>query len=217
MNWPEHSQQFAGDAPNLLLLPAAYGIGCLSFGYYLVRWRTGRDLRAAGSGGTGATNVGRELGRMAFVLTLLLDAAKGGLVVWLGNLVEGGPRLGWLLTLAAVAGHVWPVQLRFRGGKGIAALLGALLILEPRILLLIALAFPIAWALVRSFTRGGLLALAVTPLLLPSFHAPLIHSAGLAMVLVVVLWAHRGHWQGSLRRSKNRTPRSDAVNSPLKF
>ena len=110
---------------DVLIVVASYGIGCFTAGYYLFRWRTGCDIREHGSGNPGARNVGRLLGVGWFSATLLLDAGKGGLAVWLACYFGLG-RLGTVAAmLAVVVGHVWPIQLHLRGGKGVAASLGA--------------------------------------------------------------------------------------------
>ncbi len=102
------------------------------FGYLLVKLTTGRDVRAAGSGNIGATNVLRTTGRAAGVATLLLDIAKGYLAVWLEGRLTGGDVI-WMsaAALAVMLGHSYPVFLRFRGGKAVAAFVGAWLCLTP--------------------------------------------------------------------------------------
>jgi glycerol-3-phosphate acyltransferase PlsY len=102
------------------VLAAGYALGCFSTGYYLVRNRTGMDIRELGSGSTGARNAGRVLGRQGFWLTMGGDMVKGGLTVWLTLALTGNYRLALLALLAVVAGHVWPAQLGFRGGKGVS-------------------------------------------------------------------------------------------------
>ena len=98
----------------------AYLLGCLATGYYLVRARTGRDIREIDSGSTGARNVGRVLGKTGFGLTVLGDFGKGALAVWGARHWTHDHQLAALAMLAVVAGHIWPAQLRFRGGKGVA-------------------------------------------------------------------------------------------------
>ena len=97
-----------------------YGVGCVAIGYLLVRAKRGTDVRAVGSGRVGATNVGRVLGRWGFAWTLLGDMAKAVVAVRLGLWLGDGPRGAWLALLAVVCGHIWPVPLRFRGGRGVA-------------------------------------------------------------------------------------------------
>ncbi len=109
------------------LLLFAYGLGCLNAGYYLLRWRDGRDIRQLGSGNAGARNVGRVLGRQGFVLVFVLDAAKGALAVTAAH--HGAPEVAALSAVVVTLGHVYPLQLDWRGGKGVATAIGALLAL----------------------------------------------------------------------------------------
>ena len=98
----------------------AYALGCFTTGYYLVRMWTGQDLRELGSGNVGAKNVGRVLGKTGFFLTLLADFGKGAFTIWAARHFTTDPRAVAVAALAVVAGHIWPVQLLFRGGKGMA-------------------------------------------------------------------------------------------------
>src|SRR5215471_8032421 len=94
----------------LLLLPIAYLLGAIPFGYLLVKWRTGGDVRSSGSGNIGATNVLRTTGRGAGIATLLLDIAKGYFAVWIAARLTG-QDLFWMsaAALAVMAGHAYPV------------------------------------------------------------------------------------------------------------
>jgi len=155
--------------PVLLL---AYGLGCLSSGYYLARWK-GLDLRAAGSGSTGARNAGRLLGKGAFVFTFCLDVLKGVLAVLIArHFVPGpwAPPLAWLLV---VIGHIWPVQLGFKGGRGISPAVGGLIVISPLLTALLFAPLLLGWALSRSFKRGGMLAILVGPFLAWFLRGPL--------------------------------------------
>jgi len=112
--------QLANNLHALACLVGAYALGCFGTGYYLVRAQTGRDIREIGSGSLGARNVGRVLGRSGLCVTLLADFAKGGLAVWAARHLTGTEVLTGVALLAVTVGHVWPVQLGFRGGKGVA-------------------------------------------------------------------------------------------------
>src|SRR6476660_9124333 len=94
----------------------AYVVGCFTSGYYLVRWLSGKDIRETGSGSVGARNVSRVLGKTGFLLTAALDFFKGVLAVWATRHFTADERLAVVAMLAVVAGHVWPMQLRFHGG-----------------------------------------------------------------------------------------------------
>src|SRR5687767_9587168 len=104
----------------LLVLAAAYLLGCFSTGYYLARLRTGQDIRSVGSGSAGGSNVGRLLGKSGFAITMLGDTLKGALAVAVGVYAGLAPWLLGVVMLAVVLGHIFPVQLGFRGGKGLA-------------------------------------------------------------------------------------------------
>jgi glycerol-3-phosphate acyltransferase PlsY len=134
----------------------AYALGCANAAYYVVRWRDGRDIRTLGSGTAGARNAGRVLGRWAFALVFLLDAAKGGLVVlgarwWV-------PEAAPLCAMAAVIGHVWPAQLGWRGGKGVATAIGVLAALDVAVLAAVVVVFALLRPLVRCTTPAGIVA-----------------------------------------------------------
>jgi acyl phosphate:glycerol-3-phosphate acyltransferase len=106
----------------------AYLLGSIPFGYLIVRFKEGRDVRSSGSGNIGATNVLRTSGRSGAVLTLALDAAKGYLAVWLAGAVSAGsPQAVGLAAIVVVLGHLFPVFLKFKGGKGVATVLGVFL------------------------------------------------------------------------------------------
>src|SRR5205807_6491620 len=116
----------------LLILPIAYLLGAIPFGYLLVKWKTGDDVRKAGSGNIGATNVLRTTGRVAGIATLLLDIAKGYAAVWIAGRLTGNSELAMsAAALAVMAGHAYPVFLRFQGGKAVASFVGAFLRLTP--------------------------------------------------------------------------------------
>jgi len=170
---------------------AGYALGCFTTGYYLVRLRQGHDIRDLGSGSVGAKNVGRLLGWQGFLVTVLGDFGKGALAVWAARHFTTDDRLVLLAMLAVVSGHVWPVQLYFRGGKGMATALGALLVYDYQLALAVALLFAAAFAALRKTVLPGLFALACLPLI--SWY--LVHGpaevAGSAALAGLVLLAHR--------------------------
>jgi acyl phosphate:glycerol-3-phosphate acyltransferase len=176
-----------------LVLLASYCIGCLATGYYLVRFRADRDIRQTGSGSSGATNVSRVLGGSGFLITLAGDAGKGALVVILARLCALDLWAVWAAVLAVIAGHIWPVQLRLRGGKGAATYLGAVATLEWRIaLLLIPLALA-GYLFTRQQTLAGLGAIALLPASLWLLGFSLDAIVGSTALAVVVLFAHRAN------------------------
>src|SRR6266478_3469024 len=115
----------------IIVVVVAYLLGSIPFGYLIVRLGAGGDVRETGSGGTGATNVSRRAGKLAGMLTLVFDAAKGAVAVLLASwLVTPDYSPNWFIAGAAVAtilGHCFSVWLGFRGGKGVATGVGAFL------------------------------------------------------------------------------------------
>jgi len=187
---------------SLSLVAASYLLGGFSPGYWLVRLRTGSDIRRQGSGGTGATNAGRVLGKGGFAIVFLGDALKGALVAKLSLFVSQDITWQHAACLAVVVGHIWPLQLGFRGGKGISTLLGAWLAIAPQVLLpCLLLALP-CLLLSRRFTLSGLAGL----LLLPASAYFLLSRSPWVLCfsllsLIVVLYAHREHFRKSRERS----------------
>src|SRR5688572_10890559 len=147
---------------SLLALPIGYLIGSIPFGYLIVKLTSGSDIRQTGSGGTGATNVSRRAGKLAGIATLLLDALKGAAAVFVA--VQWGewfqPYLliaNWIVPGAAVAaiiGHIFPVWLKFRGGKGVATGAGVVLFSAPLALLCAGLVFLAVVLLTRYVSLG---------------------------------------------------------------
>ncbi len=183
--------QSTGALHGLAYLGGAYGLGCVCLGYYLVRAQTGRDLHEMGSGSIGARNVGRVLGRSGLGITLLADFGKGALAVWIARHLTGQEVLAAMALLAVTMGHVWPVQLGFRGGKGVATSLGGLLIFEWHSALIYLAAFAVLWALMRRTVLPGLLAYLVLPFTVWWFRQDGTQVVLVGGLIAVVWFAHR--------------------------
>lgn len=149
----------------LIALLLAYLLGSIPVGYLLVKWRTGSDVRASGSGNIGATNVLRTTGRAAGVATLLLDIAKGYLAVWSAERLTANSDV-WAsaAALAVMAGHAYPVFLKFQGGKAVASFIGAFLRLTPLPLAAILVVFVGVVAFTRHISLGSIVAAFTFPL-----------------------------------------------------
>lgn len=115
----------------IVIVVLAYLLGSVSPSYLIVRRLQGRDVRSVGSGNAGATNVLRAAGRGAGLAVLLLDLGKGAAAVAVPQALEAPPAVVYLAAAAVVVGHVFPVYLGFRGGKGVATGVGAMLVLAP--------------------------------------------------------------------------------------
>jgi glycerol-3-phosphate acyltransferase PlsY len=169
-----------------LLIPAAYALGGFATGYY-ARWFTDRRTIPASNKDVPPD----ELGGWLFVLTFLIDMAKGALAVALGRLLHLPPV--WLAAtmFAVVAGNIWPAQLNFRGGKGIATMLGALIAFDINILILLLLTSAVLHLTNKNFMLSGLSGIAFVSV----FAAMLGHTGAEVIVITVtvavVLYAHR--------------------------
>lgn len=186
-------------SPSLLIIPFSYLLGCFTTGYYLVRLLTGEDVRTTASGNVGSRNVGRLLGTKGFILTFVGDAGKGLLAVYLARSLNGGQLLATAALLAVTAGHIWPLQLRFRGGKGFATFGGGMLLLYPQLLLLGLALCALLYPFLGRTTITGLAALAFTPFLLAimglwgSAPLPVPEFAIYCLLVLLVLYAHRAN------------------------
>ena len=183
----------------LLVVIIAYLIGSIPFGYLIVRAKGGGDVRDTGSGGTGATNVSRRAGKAAGVVTLILDALKGAIAVIIAQLILKGDDTTWLPAAAAIAvivGHVFPVWLRFRGGKGVATGVGVFLILAPLAVLFAGVIFVTVVALTKYVSLGSILAAATIPLFVWLFVLEVDLKPVLAASITgasLIVFAHRGN------------------------
>src|SRR5258708_21175182 len=153
---------------NAYLITAALGylLGSIPFGYLLVRVFHGDDVRCSGSGNIGAAKVARRLPALG-VATILLDAGKGVAAVWLAKSLYAPPKRNLLLTVAAsfaVLGHMFPLWLKFRGGKGVATSLGAFALVAPKSILCIAGVFLVLVPVFRYVSLGSVVAAAPFPL-----------------------------------------------------
>jgi acyl phosphate:glycerol-3-phosphate acyltransferase len=177
----------------LLALLLAYLLGAIPFGYLLVKLTTGGDVRAAGSGNIGATNVLRTTGRAMGVLTLLLDIAKGFAAVWLASRLTEGSAL-WMscAALAVMAGHTYPVFLGFKGGKAVASWVGAFLCLAPAALAATLVVFVVTVAVSRYVSLGSVLAAGLLPLAVWLIsHPPLPVVAAALVAGAFIIWRHK--------------------------
>lgn len=175
---------------SIILALAAYAVGCFNTGYYLVRTSRKRDIRDVHSGATGARNVGRILGRAGFLTTFAGDALKGALVIWSARALNADPRfIPWLAPLV-VAGHIFPAQLGFRGGKGLSTALGAMLALDIRF----ALVGLVCYFVPRLHSKGHILSGIAPMVILPFLPFPAwspSQVSALCLSSALVLFAHR--------------------------
>ena len=169
----------------------AYALGCFSTSYYYVRLAVGSDIREEGSSTAGARNVSRLLGRKAGIA--VADITKGFAAAWIGTHIANNVAISPLIMASVVIGHIWPVQLGFRGGKGLTAGFGALLWLSPATAGVAAAVNVCLSLLVRSATLGSLTSTALVPLFAYIVGASGWFALLLALPCGLVLFAHRSN------------------------
>lgn len=152
-----------------ILVPLAYLLGSVPCGILVVKALGGADPRTSGSKNIGATNVGRTSGKLAGLLTLIGDLLKGAVPVFAALCIYPEPPFVAAAGLAAFAGHLWPVFLGFRGGKGVATALGVMIVIAPAATLLSALVFIAAVLLKRYVSLGSIISAAMLPVFLSFF------------------------------------------------
>ena len=187
-----------------IILIVAYLLGSIPFGYLIVRRKIGADIRETGAGGTGATTGSRRAGKTAGVLTLLLDAAKGCAAVVMAQVVSGDDRVIAAAAVAALVGHIFPVWLGFRGGKGVATGVGIFAVLAPIALLCAGVIFVAIVVTTRYVSLGSIIAAVLIPVFVwfQSGFQPVLTAAIVAAALIV--FAHRGNIKRLASRSESQ-------------
>ena len=188
---------------NALVVVAAYLIGTIPFALLLAR-RWGADPREVGSGNLGAANVMRASGVTAGVLVAALDMAKGAASVWLARSVSGVAEVAAVAGVAAIVGHVYPVWLRFRGGKGVATACGVFSVLTPLAVPPALVIFAAVVWLTQYISLGSVLASAALPPIAYVSGSPAASVLAAAAASALIAFRHRANvkrvWTGTERR-----------------
>lgn len=196
----------------IIIAALSYLLGSIPFGYLLVRIFRGEDVRQIGSGNIGATNVSRKSPVLG-ALTLLLDALKGTAAVVLAYIVADRmvaiPALEQLALAAlfAVVGHMFPVWLKFRGGKGVATGLGAFALIAPKAVLIAVVVFIAVVAISRYVSLGSIVAVSAFPFaawLIGQFHLSTEALALISLASVLILIKHRENMRRLWAGTENR-------------
>ena len=190
------------------VLPLAYLLGSIPWGYLLLRWRMGMDIREYGSGRTGVSNVLRTGGGKVAVLVMLLDLSKGILVVLMARQVIDHTAGEVTAGLAVLAGHNWSVFLRFKGGRGIVPGLGGLSVMAPIAAAIGALAFIPITLLSRYLSLGSILGVVIACLSMLGLGLAGVYSSVYILYAflgaAIIIWQHRDNIrrirQGNERR-----------------
>ena len=183
----------------ILLFLGSYLLGSIPFGLILAKLFAGADIRRAGSGNIGATNVARVAGPLPGVLTLAFDAGKGWLAVWLaGRVMHEEAGVVVIAGFFALLGHCFPVWLRFHGGKGVATAAGIFGALCPEAMVAALILFAVVVWFWRYVSLGSLAAAAAIPLLVyllwaPHFAPPNVVTVGSLTIAALVIFQHRAN------------------------
>lgn len=212
------------------IVASAYLLGSIPFGYLIVLATQRADVRETGSGGTGATNVSRSAGKGAGVLTLVLDALKGAAAVVIARVVLGLPMFEvpslhqptnsgavesaycWVAAaaIAVIVGHIFPVWLGFRGGKGVATGVGVFLVLAPLAVVVAGVVFLVIVWLTRYVSLGSIIAAAAIPVLvlIQNYVTPRIDFWPLMAAAIagaaLIIFAHQSNIERLINRSETK-------------
>ncbi|MCA1053681.1 glycerol-3-phosphate acyltransferase [Rossellomorea aquimaris] len=173
------------------VLLIAYSIGSITGAYYVVKLYTGKDIRKIGSGNAGATNAGRILGKKGFFLTLLIDASKVFIIMTVVRLLGKGDE--WLLAASSIGlifGHLFPMQLGLRGGKGVVVFLSSALFLSPLSMAVFALMMLASYGCTRRYTFSGFVSMASIPIAAGVLEGSMVTTFTLFLLFGIVLLSH---------------------------
>jgi glycerol-3-phosphate acyltransferase PlsY len=174
----------------VLAVVLAYLVGSIPFAYLLSR-QQGIDLRHAGSGNVGASNVLRTTGVRAAVLAMVLDGVKGTAAVLMAQLLSAGAVASAAAACASVVGHVYPIWLRFRGGKGVATAAGAFAVLAPEALGVAACVFLVAVIVTRFISLGSIAGALTLALIAAISDVPGVVAIGATASTLIIVYRHR--------------------------
>ena len=188
----------------IILIIASYLLGAIPTGVILAKAFAGRDIRQEGSGNIGATNVTRVLGKKVGALTLVGDLLKGFIPVWAGYHLVSSLEVVCLMGLAAFLGHLFPIYLGFKGGKGVATALGVFLYLSPIVILIEVIIFAFVVGIWKYVSLGSIIAAAAMPLLLLmiAFPKPIVLLSIVFAILIII--KHRSNIQRLLSGTESK-------------
>ncbi len=191
----------------LLILPA-YFLGTFPSAVMVARSR-GIDITKVGSGNPGASNVSRIMGRKWGVMVFVLDALKGIIPALVGTFVVGEDRVAYALIAASVLGHMFPVTRRFKGGKGVATMAGAMFVMQPAISAILGVVWIVVLKLTKKSSVASIALIIGLPVLALLFHIPRWEIATMVAINALLLLRHGSNIKRLLRGTELSTARTD--------
>lgn len=175
----------------IFCLVGAYILGALNTSYYLIKWKTKKDIRSEFTGTAGATNASRILGKKGFFIVFLIDFLKGALVAAIPHFLEYPSYISALSVLLVAVGHIYPIQLNFKGGKGLAVVTGGIYFLDPWIGLIGSIILALSVKITKKKTLSTVGLFATIGVLYHTRHADYIESLAVFLSCILIIWCHR--------------------------
>jgi glycerol-3-phosphate acyltransferase PlsY len=199
--------------PSIALIAVAYLLGSVPVGIIVAKLMGGADPRKSGSGNIGATNINRTLGKGAGIITLIGDMCKGAAPTYYAiYIVSGSADLISLTALAAIVGHLFPIFLLFKGGKGVATALGVLIIVSPLAALICALLFAVIVFFTRYVSLGSMYSAVTMPLALALVPGKLYFVPVSVFIAMLIVFKHKENIKRLRDRTENRFGASKVEN-----
>lgn len=180
----------------------AYLIGCIMFGFLITKFFYNKDIRLHGSGNVGARNAGRLHGKKAFVFIFLGDALKGVAIIVIARFLHFSDHIQLIGLGLAIIGHLKPITLNFKGGKGISTFIGGIILFEPLLILVIIVAFLVLYPFTKSFTFSGLGAFLAIPIFLFIQDHDWLNCLLVSINLIFIFWAHSENIKERIEKKK---------------
>lgn len=172
-------------------LVGAYILGAINTSYYLIKWKTQKDIRSEFTGTAGATNASRILGKKGFFIVFLVDFLKGLTVAAIPHFLQYPNYISALSVLLVAIGHVYPIQLKFQGGKGLAVVTGGIYFLDPWIGIIGSIILALSVKITKKKTLSTVGLFAAIGVLYHTRHADNIESLAVFLSCCLIIWCHR--------------------------
>ena len=168
----------------------SYAIGCITFAYYITKFFTGKNLKEIGSGNLGATNATRVLGKKGLIIIAILDMSKGAFIVLLAQYFDFSWEQIFLFIIFVYIGQIFLVQLKFKGGKGVSTFGGAIIAVNPLVIIPFAVFLAFFYLIIKNLTIAGLCSIALIPLTIYYLDFSLICILENILIIAIIIFAH---------------------------